>query len=300
MPLPKPLKGIVPPLLTPLLTPDTLDLESLERLLEHVIAGGVHGIFILGTTGEGPALGLDLSREFIARTAALVRGRIPLLVGVTHASTPDSLLLARAAADAGADAVVTAGPTYFPVGQPDLMAWTRRYAAASPLPVFLYNMPSHAHVQFDEASVVELAASEANVVGLKDSSGELTYLCGLVRAVPPVRPDFSLIIGPEQLMAEAVLFGVHGGVNGGANLFPKLYVDLYRAAVAGDVATMRRLHPRVIDIGYGIYGSNFLRGIKCAAAELGLLRNVLAAPYSQIEGAERERIGEVLRKLTDY
>ena len=101
MPLPKPLKGIVPPLLTPLSTPESLDVESLERLLEHVIAGGVHGVFILGTTGEGPALGLGLAKEFIARTAALLRGRVPLLVGVTHASTADSLALVRAAADAG-------------------------------------------------------------------------------------------------------------------------------------------------------------------------------------------------------
>ena len=111
MPLPKPLKGIVPPLLTPLLTPDSLDIESLARLLDHILAGGVHGVFVLGTTGEGPALGLDLAKEFIARTGALLRGRVPLLVGVTHASTSDALVLARAAADAGADAVVTAGPT---------------------------------------------------------------------------------------------------------------------------------------------------------------------------------------------
>jgi 4-hydroxy-tetrahydrodipicolinate synthase len=239
------------------LTPDSLDIESLARLLDHILAGGVHGVFVLGTTGEGPALGLDLAKEFIARTGALLRGRVPLLVGVTHASTSDALVLARAAADAGADAVVTAGPCYFPVTQPELVAWTTRFAASSPLPVFLYNMPSHAHVCFAESSVIELARVP-NIVGLKDSSGEVMYLHGLVRAILPERPDFALIIGPEELTAEAVLLGVHGGVNGGANLFPKLYVDVYNAAVAGDVATLRRLHKRVIDISRRLYGSSYL------------------------------------------
>ena len=304
MPLPKPLRGIVPPLLTPLLTPDSLDHESLERLVEHVLAGGVHGLFILGTTGEGPALGLDLTRQMIASTGAILRGRVPLLVGVTHASLSDSLLLSRAAADAGADAVVAAGPCYFPVAQPELVEWGKRFAAASPLPVFLYNMPSHAHVRFAETSVVELAA-EPNIVGLKDSAGEVHYLHGILRAVPPIRPDFTVMIGPEELTAEAVLLGVHGGVNGGANLFPKLYVDLYHAAVAGDAVKLRQLHDRVIDISrrlysVGAYGSSYLCGIKCAAAELGLIRNVLAAPYRAFDGAERERIREQLAWLASF
>ena len=303
MPLTQPLKGIVPPLLTPLLTPDSLDVESLERLLDHVIGGGVHGVFILGTTGEGPALGLSLAKDVIVRTATALRGRVPLLVGVTHASTSDSLELARAAADAGADGVVTAGPCYFPIAPGELADWARNYAAASPLPMFLYNMPSHAHVRFDETTVLKLAGDSPNIVGLKDSSGELMYLHGLVRSVLPVRPDFTLMIGPEELTPEAVLFGVHGGVSGGANLFPALYVEGYRAAVAGEVAAMRQVHTRVLDLSrrlysLGAYGaSSYLCGIKCAASELGLMRNVLAAPYRPFEGAQRERIREEVTAL---
>ncbi len=303
MSLPKPLKGIVPPLLTPLLTPDSLDVESLERLLDHVIAGGVHGVFILGTTGEGPGLGLRLPKECIARTAVALRGRVPLLVGVTHTSTSDSLELARAAADAGADAVVTAGPCYFPIAQPELADWAKRFAAASPLPVFLYNMPSCAHLRFEEATVLKVATETPNIVGLKDSSGELMYLHGLVRLVLPRRPDFRLMIGPEEMTGEAVLFGVHGGVNGGANLFHSLYVDVYRAAMAGDVETLGTLHARVIDVSrrlysHGPYGSSsYFCGIKCAAAELGLIRNVLAVPYPPFEGAQRERIREEVTEL---
>ena len=100
-----------------------------------------------------------------------------------------------------------------------------------------------------------------------------------------------------------MLLGVHGGVNGGANLFPKLYVDVYNAAVAGDAATLRRLHTRVIDISrrlysVGAYGSSYLCGIKCAAAELGLIRNVLAVPYEPFEGDERERIRRELAVIS--
>lgn len=302
MPLPQPFRGIVTPLLTPLATPSSLDTGSLERLLDHVVSGGVKGVFILGTTGEGPALGVGLMREFVKRAAALLAGRAALLVGVTHASIDDSLAICGAAADSGADAVVTAGPCYFPVAQPELVNWTKRFAAQCPLPVYLYNMPSHTHVRFSEAAVAELAATVPKIVGLKDSSGEVMYLHGLLRAVVAARPEFTLMVGPEEMMAEAVLLGVHGGVNGGSNLFPKLYVDLYDAAVAGDVARIRALHDRVIDISrrlysVGSYGSSYLRGIKCAASELGLMRNVLAAPYEPFAGAERDRIREQLRAL---
>lgn len=303
MPLPIPLRGIVTPLLTPLSAPGTVDEPALGTLIDHVIAGGVHGIFILGTTGEGPALGLEAMRRCIARAGASARGRVPLLVGITHAAFDDAVLLAHAAEEAGAAAVVTAGPCYFPVAQPELVAWCKRLAGASPLPVFLYNMPSHTHVQFSEAAVVEVARVP-KIVGLKDSSGQVQYLHNLLRAVVKsgVRPDFTLMIGPEELTAEAVLLGVHGGVNGGSNLFPKLYVDLYHAAAAGNVEQIRALHDRVIDLSrrlysVGTYGSSYLCGIKCAAAELGLLQNILAAPYAPFTGAERERIAAHIAAL---
>ncbi|MHC4569171.1 MAG: dihydrodipicolinate synthase family protein, partial [Planctomycetota bacterium] len=101
-PLPGPLRGIIPPLVTPLLDRDTLDTAGLERLIEHVLAGGVHGLFILGTTGEAPSLSYRLRYEVIDRVCGQVAGRVPVLVGITDTSFVESANIARKAEDAGA------------------------------------------------------------------------------------------------------------------------------------------------------------------------------------------------------
>src|SRR5512132_195513 len=115
--LPKPLRGIVPPMITPLASRDTLNLAGLERLIEHILSGGVSGLFILGTTGEAPALSYSVRRELIDRTCGLVAGRVPVIVGITDTAFGESVALAGAAARAGAAALVVAAPYYFAATQ---------------------------------------------------------------------------------------------------------------------------------------------------------------------------------------
>lgn len=109
-----PLAGIIPPSVTPLKGRDTLDVEAFERLIERMIAGGVHGLFVLGTTGEGPGLSYRLRREIIDRACGIVRGRVPVLVGITDTAFMESVAIARHAAAAGADTVVAAPRTTYP------------------------------------------------------------------------------------------------------------------------------------------------------------------------------------------
>lgn len=298
--LPRPLRGIVPPMATPLLDRDRLDLPGVERLLEHILAGGVHGLFLLGTTGEAPSLSHRLRCELIERACAQVAGRVPVLVGVTDTSFVESIELAEHAADAGAAAVVLAAPYYFPAGQPELADYIERIAAALPLPVFLYNMPSHTKLSF-EPDTVARALRVPNIVGLKDSSGNMLYF-HKVQQLAQARPDFALLMGPEELLADAVLLGAHGGVTGGANLAPRLYVDLYEAALAGDLARVRALHAQVLRISMtiysvGAYGSAYLKGLKCALACLGLCDDYLAEPFRPFATAERERIARYVQEL---
>src|SRR5258708_3767293 len=139
--LPTPLSGIIPPMVTPLRDQDALDVAALERIVEHLLAGGVSGLFLLGTTGEGPALSYSLRYELIDRTCDLVAGRVPVLVGVTDPALVEAQGLAEWAADAGADVIVAAPPYYFPMGQDDFVRWFTRLAEESPLPLFLYNIP---------------------------------------------------------------------------------------------------------------------------------------------------------------
>lgn len=298
--LPLPLRGIIPPMITPLSDRDTLDAGGLERLVEHILAGGVHGLFILGTTGEAPSLSYRLRLELIERVCTHVDGRVPVLVGITDTSFTESVNITEHAADSGAQAVVLAPPYYFPAGQAELIEYVTHIASELPLPLFMYNMPSHTKLSFEVETIRQLV-DVPNILGLKDSSAQMVYFHE-VRALVADRPDFTLLVGPEQLLAEAVLLGGHGGVSGGANLVPELYVDLYNAARAGDLQQIELLHARVMQISTNLYsigkhGSAFIKGLKCALSCLGICDDMLAEPFQRFAPQEREKVRRCLAEL---
>lgn len=298
--LPRPLRGIIPPMVTPLLDRDSLDVAGLERLIEHILAGGVHGLFILGTTGEAPSLSYRLRFELIERVCKQVSRRVPILVGITDTSFVESVNIARKASDAGAQAVVLAPPYYFPAGQAELLEYLKHLTAELPLPLFLYNMPRYTKAIF-EPETVRAASDISGIVGLKDSSGDMVYFHRL-QSLLKDHPDFTLLMGPEELLAEAIFLGAHGGVCGGANLVPQLYVDLYHAACSRDVSVAGSLHRKVIQISstvysVGRYESSFLKGLKCALSCIGICSDFLAEPFHRFRSAERDIIRRHLDEL---
>ena len=168
------------------------------------------------------------------------------------------------------------------------------------LPLYLYNMPSHVKV-FLEAKTVAVLANHPNIVGLKDSSANMTYFETLIYMLGD-REDFSLYVGPEELTGECVLLGADGGVNGGANMFPELYVEMYNAAEAGDLAKVRELQRRIMQISTSIYtvgkyGSSYLKGVKCSLSLLGICNDYLSYPYRKFEAEERGKIRKALEAL---
>lgn len=295
-----PLRGIIPPLVTPLLDNDTIDTEGLERLIEHTIAGGVSGVFILGTTGEFASLSYSLRIELIERTCLIVNKRVPVLVGITDSAFTESLNLAKVAAETGADAVVLAPPYYYASGQPELLQYLRRIMGSMPLPLFIYNMPVHTKVIF-EPQTVKAATLIPGIVGIKDSSADLAYF-NQVRYLLREQTDFTFMVGPEELTSEFVLMGGHGGINGGANLFPKLYVELYNASVNRDFDKIFPLQQKVMQISttiysVGQYGSSYLKGLKCALALLGICSDFMAEPFHKFNEPERIKIFQLLEEL---
>jgi 4-hydroxy-tetrahydrodipicolinate synthase len=298
--LPRPLRGIIPPMVTPLLDRDTLDVAGLERLIEDILAGGVHGLFILGTTGEAPSLSQRLRRELIERVCEQVKGRVPVLVGITDTCFVESVNIACKAKDAGAQAVVLAPPYYFPTGQGELLEYLEHLIPELPLPLVLYNMPSYTKLVF-EPETVRAAAAITGIVGIKESSGDMVYFRKLLSLLKK-QPDFSLLMGHEELLAEAVLEGAHGGVCGGANLVPQLYVDLYNAAYSKDLSTVESLQKKVMQISKAIYGvgkyeSSYLKGLKCALSCMGICSDFLAEPFHRFRYAERKVIRRHLEEL---
>jgi dihydrodipicolinate synthase/N-acetylneuraminate lyase len=294
-----PLAGVIPPLITPLADRDRLDLPGLERLVEHVITGGVDAIFLLGTSGEFAALSARQRRDLIARVARQVAGRAPLVVGISDTSITESLALASHATVAGVAAVVVTVPYYLPPSQDELVAYVRAIATAQPLPILLYNIPALTRTRFELDTVLRLAEVD-RVIGMKDSSGELANLEEIRRRLP--RSDWSLLVGVEHLFAPAVRAGLQGCVPGGANLAPRLFADLYAALKTGDAPRISELEARVKSLGriYRIAGEGapgIVRGLKTAAELMGLCSARMTEPFAPATSAERDQIRTILNDL---
>ena len=285
-------------MVTPLHGRDALDVAGLERLVEHILGGGVHGLFILGTSGEAPNLSYALRRELIDRVCRQVRGRVPVLVGISDTSFVEAVGLARYAAKAGAQALVTTPPYYFPVGQPELVDFVERLVGELPLPLFLYNMPQMTKLQYEPETLRRLAGLKG-IAGVKDSSGDLAYFDQVV-AVAKARPDWSVLMGPEHLILPSMKRGGQGGVCGGANVWPELFVKLFNAVSGGRMDDASRLQDQLVQFGgvyrVGQHASAVIKGIKCSLSILGICDDLMTEPFTRFREPERARVRAVLEK----
>ena len=294
-----PLKGIIPPMITPLTENGELDLKGLEKLIEHLISGGVHGIFILGTNGEGPSLTYALRKELISNACKFVDQRVPVLVGVTDTSFEGSVEIARHSKKAGADAVVVAPPYYFPVSQSEMMVYLENLIPELPLPVMMYNMPSHTKLHLSLETVRK--AKELGAIGIKDSSGDMAYFYSLIEEFKD-SPEFSIITGTELFIPESIIHGGNGAVAGGANFFPRLYVDLYEASLANDKESIAELRTKVIKVydtiySVGKHSSRITKGTKTALAVMGICNDYMAQPLRKFRPNERRKIKEYIEEF---
>ena len=290
-------QGIIPPMVTPLKKCNTLDRDGMVLLIDHILAGGVHGLFLLGTTGEAPSLSHRLRKEIIHRALDQIQERIPVLVGITDTSFDESINLAEYAAEKGASAVVLAPPYYFPAGQLELLEYLQHLVPRLPLPLFLYNMPTHTKLFF-EPETVKAASKIPGIIGLKDSSANMVYFHQLQQLFKN-QDDFRLFVGTEELLGETLVLGGHGGVCGGANLIPELYVELYETSIEGDFEKMAILHERIMQISTTIYSvgkykSSYLKGLKCSLALMGICDDFMAEPFHRFRVSERDVIRRYL------
>lgn len=293
--------GLIPPMVTPLDANRRLDKKGVKNMVDHLLAGGVDGIFLLGTTGEGPHLSYAVREALVKETCRLVKGRVPVLVGITETDVEGALAFAAACGKHGAAAVVAAPPYYFKLTQAECTAWFSELADRSPLPVVVYDMPAHTDTVVEPATIVKLAA-HPNIVAMKDSSSVIALFNKFRLALEPFADKFSLFMGPDEAMGEAVLLGADGGVCTGANLWPAAFKAMHLAAKAGDAEKVARIQRFTTMSSYLLYGLGagqigFLKGVKAALAEMGLVQNALAAPFAPFVGKELVAVKKALKTL---
>ncbi|MEU7298919.1 dihydrodipicolinate synthase family protein [Streptomyces sp. NPDC007206] len=302
MPLPTPLTGVVPPVCTPL-TPDReVDVPSLLRLVGHLVEGGVHGLFLLGSTSEAAFLTDRQRRQVVEAVVAHVGGQLPVLAGAIDMTTPRVLEHVAAVTAAGAEAVVVTAPFYARTHRAEIVHHYRRIAAASDVPVIAYDIPVAVHTKLPAEVVLGLAADRV-LAGIKDSSGDLAPFREIVTGTR-AHPGFSALTGSELIVDSALALGADGAVPGLANVDPHGYVRLYRMCRAGDFEGARAEQERLCalfgmvtvgDPGRMGGSSSALGAFKAALHLRGVIDcAVTAEPQVPLSGDEVERVGKFL------
>jgi 4-hydroxy-tetrahydrodipicolinate synthase len=266
--------GIFCPMLTPLKPDETIDEASLRRLIDFLIKGGVHGIWVMGTTGEFPLL-LEAQRaRAVALTVEHVAGRVPVIANVGDSSTALALRQARHAADAGADALACTPPHYYQHSMDEVIVHYRALKEAFPeSPLFIYNIPQTVKVRMTLEATLQLAR-EGTASGIKDSQNDLQWFRTLASAIQKehLESQFRLFLGTRTLIDVGIVAGAHGAIPANSNVVPRACVLAYECAVAGDWAGARSaqaLATRFDDL------AEVARGGSANAATLSSLKHVL-------------------------
>ncbi|MCC7319633.1 MAG: dihydrodipicolinate synthase family protein [Rubellimicrobium sp.] len=295
-------KGVVPPVITPLTENHEVDYPSLTRVVEHLIDGGVHGLFVLGSTGEVIFHDEAARGRILDHVLKIAGGRVPVLAGVIDPTTDRTIARARAAQAAGVDAVVVTAPFYTRTSQPEVVDHFRYVREALDVPVVAYDIPVCVNIKLARDSVVTLAR-EGTIIGLKDSSGDdgAFRFCLLDLAD---RPDVFLMTGSEIMVDTALMLGAHGVVPGLANVDPHGYVRLWNHAQAGDWTAARAEQERLCRLFEMVWaalprvspGAAGVGSFKTAMQAMGLIStNVMARPQRRLDAADTARIVERVR-----
>lgn len=287
--------GIIPALVTPLREDETVDHQALRKLIRFLLAGGVHGIFVIGTTGEFYALSIEEKRALVETTMDEVAGKVPVYVGTGAITTKDCVALTRMAEDCGVDAVSVLTPMFISPSQDDLYEHYRVIASETKLPVILYNNVPKTGVTI-AVSTVDRLLSIPNVVGIKDSSGDFTLTAEYLR-VSRKRPDFSVLQGRDTQILAGLLYGAKGGIAACANVAPRLCVDIYEKFKSGDYAGALEAQFAIAPLRLAFNLGTFPMVIKEGLELLGVEAGSSAKPVRRLKENERRELEKILQGM---
>jgi 4-hydroxy-tetrahydrodipicolinate synthase len=280
-------------MISPLTAAFVVDVAAVDRVVDHILAGGCSGLFVLGSLGEGAWLDTAQRSAMVRSTVESAHGRAPVIVGVMLPATAPAREAALRAADAGADALAVGSPYYFDPGAADQQRHTEAILAATPLPVLLYNIPQVTRGPLATETLTNLLM-EPRVLGIKDSWGNLPYFQQLLD-LKRTRPDFRVLQGIDHVAMASLLLGGDGLMCALGNIVPRLFADLVAASRTGNSAECQRIHARIIDLTRIYARGAEVRSLYAAAARLGLCENVPAEPWHPVEGDILETIDLTLR-----
>ncbi len=283
-------RGTFTAVVTPFRNGD-VDFSALEKLIEAQIVAGITGIVAVGTTAESPTLTHDEKQEIIERTIKIAKGRCQVIAGAGTNSTRDSIEAAKFAEKAGADGALLVAPYYNKPSQEGLFRHFKAIAAATKLPVMLYNIPGRCGVDIAPDTVVRLAQSCPNIVSIKEASGSVDRVAELRRRLPE---KFTILSGDDGLTLPFMSVGAAGVVSVASNLFPAELCSLVHACASGDFKSAENIHRKMGAIFKDLFIEPNPVPVKTALAWRGAVGFEVRLPLCEMTEANQARLRKTL------
>ncbi len=274
------IRGILTPNLVPFKDDGSINEGELRRMINWLIEKGVSGLYPNGSTGEFIRLSFEERKRVIEIVAEENRGRVPILAGAAESNLTMILDACKTYADLGCCAVSITGPYYYKVSQESIEHFFREVAKRSPIDILLYNIPQFSN-EISVPVVTRLAMDCPRIVGIKDSSRDFPRFLNTLHAIKPQRPDFSCMIGCEEILFPSLLMGADGGTIASSGVVPEVIMKLHREFQAGNLAEAQRIQFKLLDlINAMLYGTNFPEGFRAGMSlrgfNLGTTRQLLS------------------------
>jgi 4-hydroxy-tetrahydrodipicolinate synthase len=278
-------------IVTPFHNYGTIDFTSLGKVLNHIIDGGVNFVLALGTTSEAVTLSAD---ERVAVTNYIIETvdkRVPVMLGVGGNNTQEVVNKLKSTNFDGIDAILSVAPYYNKPQQKGLFYHFKTIAATSPVPVYLYNVPSRTSVNISAETTLRLATEIDNIEGIKEASGDMQQVMKILKDKPD---DFVVLSGDDALTLPMLAMGADGVISVVANAFPAEFSEMVRLGVKGKLKSARRLHYSLLEIINALFADGNPAGIKAALDILGLLNNNLRLPLVKVNKAVYNQLNTLI------
>ena len=288
------LRGVFTPNLVPLDSRGQINEEELRRYVDWLIAGGVHGLYPNGSTGEFTRYTVEERRRIIKIVCDQCAGRVPVLAGAAEANVKETIAACELYHSYGATAVAIVSPFYYKLSPESVYAYFREIALNSPIDVTLYNIPMFAS-PIDVPTIRRLSEFE-RIVGIKDSSGDVAFMGRMIQAIRPHRPEFTFLTGWDVVLVPMMLIGADGGTNATSGVTPELMRRMYDLAAAGHWEEAVPLQLRLIELFDAmLYSADFPEGFRAAVDLRGFNFGRGRQPLSDVQSIDRLALQRVLQ-----
>lgn len=286
-------EGIIPPLVTPFQSDESLDEDALRRVIRYVLSGGVHGIFIAGSTGE--AYTMDNKTRTRAFEVALdeVNGKVPVFAGTAHISTSETIACTKMAESIGVDAVSLVTPYFITPTESEIYEHYCSIAKSTNLPVILYNNPDRTGINIPVHTIKRLSRID-NIVGIKDSSGDMTYVAEIINNT---NDSFSFFCGKDTIIYSTLVTGGNGAVPASGNVAPALIVDLFNAVKRGDFNQARDIQFKLSPLRNAFSLGSFPVVLKESLNLIGVDVGTTRLPIKPLSTDNRSKLNTILKDM---